>query len=81
MLNPQRGEVIKLPISDGKVANHIGEKIIAERYGVGFDNLTNTAKIVRVLKKGTQIQHTMVAQVYALGATSWREIDSVPPTT
>ncbi|KAM1347670.1 hypothetical protein ACFX13_037621 [Malus domestica] len=81
LLNPLRGEVLKLPISDRNVANYIGEKIIAEWYGVGFDNLTNTAKIVRVFKKGAQIQHTntMVAEVCALGTSSWREIDSVPP--
>lgn len=71
LLNILRGEVLKLPISDINVANYIGEKIMAEWYGIGFDNLTHTAKIVRVLKKGTQIQHTMVAEVYALGSSSW----------
>ncbi|KAL6177602.1 hypothetical protein ACLB2K_049127 [Fragaria x ananassa] len=52
-------------------------------YGMGFDDITNTYKIVRV----SRIWHMenyleylgMLAHILVLGTNSWRKIPSVPP--
>lgn len=45
---------------------------------MGLDNISNTYKIVHV-SQPTALRMTMLAPVYVLGTSSWREIDSVPP--
>lgn len=47
-------------------------------YGMGFDNITNTHKIVRVSKvfNGSFTENCPVTQVLVLGTSSWREIPS-----
>lgn len=55
-------------------------------YGMGFDNITSTYKIVRVSKivkkerYGYYSTIGMVTHILVLGTNSWREIPSVPPS-
>ncbi|XP_062005595.1 F-box/kelch-repeat protein At3g06240-like [Rosa rugosa] len=81
LVNPLRGgEVLRLPMSDitkyGKYFN-----VTRDWYGMGFDDLTNTYKIVRVSRvfNGSYTENCLVTQVLVLGESSWREILSVPP--
>lgn len=49
---------------------------------MGFDNITNTYKIVHIsmiLSKEPYSTLGMLAHVLVLGTSSWREISSVPP--
>lgn len=46
-------------------------------YAMGFDNITNTYKILRVC--GKPFPKNMVAQILVLGTSTWQEISSVPP--
>ncbi|XP_068341600.1 putative F-box protein At1g46984 [Pyrus communis] len=71
LFDPFKGEVLPLPMIDVQDPK--------ERYGVygmGFDHLTSTHKIIRV---AVNTQNNMEAQVLVLGTSSWRKIPSVPP--
>ncbi|KAL6143552.1 hypothetical protein ACLB2K_054247 [Fragaria x ananassa] len=50
-----------------------------EGYGMGFDSVTNTHKIVHFFSHGHPDSMGMVARVHVLGTSSWRRIPSVPP--
>nr|XP_008388904.2 putative F-box protein At3g21120 [Malus domestica] len=71
LFDPFKVEVLPLPMIDVQDPK--------ERYGVygmGFDHLTSTHKIIRVY---VNTQNNMEAQVIVLGTSSWRKIRSVPP--
>ncbi|KAL6290685.1 hypothetical protein ACE6H2_008195 [Prunus campanulata] len=51
----------------------------SDKYGMGFDNITNTYKIVRVSCHEKDIKIQVAAEVFILGTSSWRELPSVPP--
>ncbi|CAN6724381.1 unnamed protein product [Malus baccata var. baccata] len=70
LLNPLKGEAMMLPtmLPSVQVLENLNPKSFEYWYGMGFDNMTNTYKIVRYL----------VSHVYVLGTSSWKEIDSVP---
>lgn len=48
LVNPVRGEVLKLPITNNSVPNSYSE---VQWYGMGFDNISRTYKIVHVLAR------------------------------
>ncbi|KAK9921738.1 hypothetical protein M0R45_030235 [Rubus argutus] len=76
LFNPLRGEVLFPPTSNIQVPTYRIKKIFIDWYGMGFDNTTSTHKIVRV---SGNAHYRLVAQVYVLGTSSWKEIRSVPP--
>ncbi|KAL6139033.1 hypothetical protein ACLB2K_064311 [Fragaria x ananassa] len=84
LVNPLRGEILRLPprdIQDRKVV------FWADCYGMGFDSLAGTYKIVRVSRisngrsddKSSFGEQFLVSHVFELGTSSWRDIPSVPP--
>ncbi|ONI21878.1 hypothetical protein PRUPE_2G095800 [Prunus persica] len=75
LVNPFKGEVLILPsMSDVQVQSN--SLCDVDWYGMGFDNITNSFKIVRV---STNKKDYMVAEVLVLGTSSWRELPTVPP--
>ncbi|KAM5560805.1 F-box protein [Rosa sericea] len=75
-----KGEVLSLPRNE--VTKYVKfSHVDRDWYGMGFDNMTNTHKIVRVsrVSNGSGKESCLVAQVLVLGTSSWREIPSVPP--
>ncbi|XP_008242325.1 PREDICTED: F-box protein At1g52490-like [Prunus mume] len=73
LINPLRGgEFLELPIND------LIPPYARRWYGIGFDSITSTHKIVGVFK--SMLHKHQVAYVYTLGtrSSSWREIHSVP---
>ncbi|RXH90762.1 hypothetical protein DVH24_035526 [Malus domestica] len=80
LLNPLKGEVLMLPTSNVQVpaspSYHRGHAFF-DWYAMGFDNITNTYKILRVC--GKPFPKNLVAQILVLGTSTWREISSVPP--
>ncbi|VVA10195.1 PREDICTED: F-box [Prunus dulcis] len=80
LLNPLRGEVLDLP------TNHLLPTYGKKWYGMGFDSITSTHKIVCIseIDRYKYLIHRhrdiLVAYVYTLGArsSSWQEIHSVP---
>ncbi|ONI21876.1 hypothetical protein PRUPE_2G095600 [Prunus persica] len=65
LVNPFRGEVLILPsASDVQVPSNSPSDV--DWYGMGFDNITCSFKIVR-------------AEVLVLGTSSWRKLPTVPP--
>lgn len=89
LINPLReGEVLRLPTSNNQQLTNNGpdSEVQIGWYGMGFDNITSTYKIVRVseiVKKkryGYYSTIGMVAHILVLGTNSWREIPSVPPS-
>ncbi|KAK9951471.1 hypothetical protein M0R45_006912 [Rubus argutus] len=77
LVNPLMGEVLRLPTSNVHGTNFR----FRDWYGMGIDSSTGTYKIVRVSKfcKENVAGEFLVAQVFELGTSSWREIPSVPP--
>lgn len=91
LINPLReGEVLRLPTSNNQQLTNNGPdsevQIGSNWYGMGFDSITSTYKIVRVseiVKKkryGYYNRIGMVAHILVLGTNLWREIPSVPPS-
>ncbi|XP_068317203.1 F-box/kelch-repeat protein At3g06240-like [Pyrus communis] len=83
LLNPLKGEAMMLPtmLPSVQVPENLNPKSFEYWYGMGFDNTTNTYKIVRVYGcKIAGIFGRLVSEylVYVLGTSSWKEIDSVP---
>ncbi|KAL6190784.1 hypothetical protein ACLB2K_037178 [Fragaria x ananassa] len=83
LINPLCGEVLRIPISNilyTKIGKELG--FIFDRYGMGFDDITHTYKIIRVSRvyKRPFYSESLVAQLLVLGTSSWREISmpSVP---
>ncbi|CAL9005921.1 unnamed protein product [Prunus brigantina] len=75
LVNPFKGEVLMLPsASDVQVPSN--SLCDVDWYGMGFDNITNSFKIVRV---STNRKDYMAAEVLVLGTSSWRELPTVPP--
>ncbi|XP_048439348.1 F-box/kelch-repeat protein At3g06240-like [Pyrus x bretschneideri] len=72
LFDPFKGQVLPLPMSDVQVPVEHRYDV----YGMGFDDLTSTHKIIRV---SADMQNNIVAQVLVLGTSSWRKIRSVPP--
>ncbi|CAL9008195.1 unnamed protein product [Prunus brigantina] len=74
LVNPFKREFLMLPTtSDLQVlansfCNH-------DTYGMGFDIMTNTYKIVRV----SRYRNVVAAEVLVLGTSSWRELPSALP--
>ncbi|KAF5732586.1 putative F-box protein [Tripterygium wilfordii] len=64
LYNPIRGQMLILPLT-----------LLSTSYGLGFDNATNTYKLVNVLL----LEGKYWIQVYTLGTSSWRQISAVPP--
>ncbi|CAL9007709.1 unnamed protein product [Prunus brigantina] len=78
LVNPFKGEVLMLPTtSDLQVP--INSLCNVDTYGMGFDNMTNTYKIVRVSCHEKDIKTQMAAEIFILGTSSWRKLPSVPP--
>ncbi|XP_004306105.1 PREDICTED: putative F-box protein At5g50220-like [Fragaria vesca subsp. vesca] len=74
LYNPLRGEYLWLPEPEDRY-----DIIRWEGYGMGFDSVTNTHKIVHFFSHGHPDSMGMVARVHVLGTSSWRRIPSVPP--
>ncbi|ONI21880.1 hypothetical protein PRUPE_2G096000 [Prunus persica] len=75
LVNPFKGEVLMLPsASDVQVPTN--SLCSVDWYGMGFDNITNSFKIVRV---STNKKDYVAAEVLVLGTSSWRELPTVPP--
>ncbi|CAB4270932.1 unnamed protein product [Prunus armeniaca] len=79
LVNPLKGEVLMLPTtSDLQVPPN--SSYCNDTYSMGFDNMTNTYKIVRVSRHLKEDHQTMVAaEVLVLGTSSWQELPSAPP--
>ncbi|KAK9920170.1 hypothetical protein M0R45_028729 [Rubus argutus] len=75
LVDPLRGEVLRLPRND--IIKDAKSPVFCDWYGMGFDSITNTLKILRVTK--VNAADCMVAQVLVLGKSSWRQIPSTPP--
>ncbi|BFG21888.1 hypothetical protein CerSpe_081620 [Prunus speciosa] len=78
LVNPFKREFLMLPTtSDLQVpANSFCN---CDTYGMGFDIMTNTYKIVRVsLYKDDYQTRVVTAEVLVLGTSSWRELPSAP---
>ncbi|KAM5560682.1 F-box/kelch-repeat protein [Rosa sericea] len=71
LCNPLRGEVLKLPTINFPV-----QKNFCCSYGMGFDKLTNSHKIVCV---SSTIEGCLETHVLVLGTNSWKKIPSQPP--
>ncbi|CAL2240188.1 unnamed protein product [Prunus armeniaca] len=75
LVNPFKGEVLMLPsVSDVQVPSN--SLCDVDWYGMGFDNITNSFKIVRV---STNKKDYLAAEVLVFGTSSWRELPTVPP--
>ncbi|KAK9951351.1 hypothetical protein M0R45_006798 [Rubus argutus] len=81
LIDPLRGKVLRLPKNDITSQRQHPEVILQLRdwYGMGFDNITNTLKILRVIQFPGWNRDSMVAQVLILGTSSWRQIPSSSP--
>nr|XP_011463306.1 PREDICTED: putative F-box protein At1g30920 [Fragaria vesca subsp. vesca] len=73
LIDPLRREGLRIPHCP---TNH---KDLVHQFGMGFDNTTNTYKIVCV--SGSLENHHATTHIYVLGteSSSWREIWSVAP--
>lgn len=86
LLNPLKGEAMMLPtmLPSVQVQENLNPKSFEYWYGMGFDYMTNTYKIVRVY--GCKIadifgrldSEYLVSHAYVLGTSSWKEIDLIP---
>ncbi|KAI5344366.1 hypothetical protein L3X38_012243 [Prunus dulcis] len=75
LVNPFRGEVLILPsASDVQVPSNSPSDV--DWYGMGFDNITCSFKIVRV---STNKKDYLAAEVLVLGTSSWQKLPTVPP--
>ncbi|XP_021805599.1 F-box/kelch-repeat protein At3g06240-like [Prunus avium] len=79
LVNPLKREVLMLPTkSDLQVPPN--SFCNSDTFGMGFDNMTNTYKIVRVSRYLKEDRQTVVtAEVLVLGTSSWKELPSAPP--
>ncbi|PRQ39747.1 putative F-box domain-containing protein [Rosa chinensis] len=77
LVNPLRGEVLKIPAVCP--TNHEYWHYWVDRFGMGFDSTTNTYKLVCV--SWNPANDHVTAYIYVLGthSSSWRKIQSVPP--
>lgn len=71
-----KGEVLMLPTSTNAQLPKCKD-LLLDWLAMGFDSITNTLKIFCVSRNAEN--GNLVAQVYVLGTSSWREIPSVPP--
>ncbi|TQD87536.1 hypothetical protein C1H46_026953 [Malus baccata] len=78
LVNPLKGEVLPLPTTDIQFPYSF-YRSCKEWYGMGFDDITSTYKILRVSGDEDSTVCQLRAQIYVLGTGSWREIPSVPP--
>ncbi|XP_062017238.1 putative F-box protein At5g50220 [Rosa rugosa] len=69
LYNPLRGEYLELPLPEDGYSNW---------YGMGFDSVTSTHKIVHFFSRLHDLNDTKVGNVHVLGTSSWRRIPSVP---
>ncbi|BFG22263.1 hypothetical protein CerSpe_085370 [Prunus speciosa] len=81
LLNPFKGEILMLPTTSDVLQVSANTVSRQDSYGMGFDNKTNTYKIVRIsyhhkYKKGQLSELT--AEVLVLGTSSWRELPLIP---
>ncbi|CAN6555886.1 unnamed protein product [Malus baccata var. baccata] len=80
LFNPLKGEVLPLPTTDIVIPERPRTFFhFKEWFAMGFDDATNTYKIVRVFQHLYSLTFKVRAQVYVLGTSSWREIPSIPP--
>nr|XP_011467916.1 PREDICTED: putative F-box protein At5g50220 isoform X2 [Fragaria vesca subsp. vesca] len=76
LYNPLRREYLWLPQPE-----YIHD-MFSERYGMGFDSVTNSHKIVHFLSRGfPERPNRWVARVHVLGTGSWRRIPLCSFTT
>ncbi|XP_004304730.1 PREDICTED: F-box protein CPR30-like [Fragaria vesca subsp. vesca] len=87
LINPLLKQVLTLPTDNIRQLDmtkygpncHVSLRF----YGMGFDDITNTYKIVRVSRIWHKEDYLetlgMLAHILVLGTNSWREIPSVPP--
>lgn len=73
LFNPLRREVLKLPTNNFPV-----QKNVRCSYGMGFDNITSTHKIVCVSSNSEQGCLESQVNVLVLGTSSWKRIPSLP---
>lgn len=82
LYNPLRGEVLELPRASTPAAETYSTDYW---YGMGFNNMTNTYKIVRVFPVKADDDHMsssdglLASEIYTMGTSSWRRISSIPP--
>ncbi|CAB4270342.1 unnamed protein product [Prunus armeniaca] len=77
LLDPFKGEILMLPTTSDVLQVSANTVCRQDSYGMGFDNKTNTYKIVRIsyhhkYKKGQLSELT--TEVLVLGTSSWREL-------
>ncbi|KAI5345909.1 hypothetical protein L3X38_013786 [Prunus dulcis] len=82
LLDPFKAEILMLPTTSDVLQVSTNTVCRQDSYGMGFDNKTNTYKIVRIsyhhkYKKGQLSQ--LKTEVLVLGTSSWRELPVVPP--
>nr|XP_011457367.1 PREDICTED: putative F-box protein At1g50870 [Fragaria vesca subsp. vesca] len=76
LVNPLREEVLELPLSNIPVpTTNTDSGDDTDWYGMGYDNITSTYKIVHV----RATNNCAVAQVFVVGTSSWRQIPLAPP--
>ncbi|CAL9027355.1 unnamed protein product [Prunus brigantina] len=78
LVNPLEGEVLDLELPSNDL---VRAYYYRKWYGMGFDGITRTHKIVCIVKSQYAFQrYVFVAYVYTLDirSSSWREIHSVP---
>ncbi|KAM5548083.1 F-box/kelch-repeat protein [Rosa sericea] len=80
--NPLCGEVLRVPTSN-ILYTKFGKDItfFDDSYGMGFDDITSTYKIVRISRiyeRPSYSKSYVVAQLLVLGTSSWREIPVHP---
>nr|XP_011466612.1 PREDICTED: F-box protein CPR30-like [Fragaria vesca subsp. vesca] len=83
LINPLLKQVPSLP-TDNILTKYGPDSQVSIWYGMGFDDITNTYKIVRVSKFANKENyrdiHGMLVHILVLGTNSWREIPSLPPS-
>ncbi|KAL6132584.1 hypothetical protein ACLB2K_064824 [Fragaria x ananassa] len=87
LINPLLKQVLTLPTDNIRQLDmtEYGPncRVSVRLHGMGFDDITNTYKIVRVSRIWHKEDYLetlgMFAHILVLGTNSWREIPSVPP--
>ncbi|KAM5577853.1 F-box/kelch-repeat protein [Rosa sericea] len=77
LINPLRGQVLRLPRND--ISKIAVSQVFYDWYGMGFDSITNTLKILAVAEFGQFGKPICrAAQVLVLGTGSWRDVTPPP---
>ncbi|XP_004298541.1 PREDICTED: F-box protein CPR30-like [Fragaria vesca subsp. vesca] len=85
LINPLLKQVLTLPTDNIRQLTKYGLNCeVYFWYGMGFDDITNTYKIVRVSRFANKENYRDIrgrlVHILVLGTNSWREIPSLPPS-